>query len=834
MPNYVAGTGSLSPKLMIVGEAPGKRENESGLPFQGPAGQILDELLFKAGIRRSECYITNVVKYQPPYNDFTKLHLIGVDLEQSVKELWENEINRLKPNCILVVGNHALNAVCGVDGILNYRGSILTAVDSRTKCVAMVHPAALFNRVEGSNSDGEGGESKGGLSWTYLKLMEADVRRAAEESVYPDINLPARELSIAYNSLELFRYFREYEKLTDCASDIESINCIPATISFAFNRHHAISVPLLTHIGKHKLTDMSEDEMDEVWRILDEQLRRLNLIGHNFMYDEYKLGLIGFRKLRVKSDTLIKTRVIFPELPVKRLHVLSSLWTRQPYYKEEGKEFKLGKVRIEQLLRYNAMDSAVDKEVDEEQEKDLEHLAERYQVPLRSYYYNYQMRKHSFYLKMQNNGFRINMDRKNELAREYQAMADVVHKRIEEAVGHEVNVKSSPQKFDLLYKEFKFKPFKRQPTSEDAIVALMANHCKGKKAIYKPILADILEESRIRDQKSRYINYKPDYDGRCKTSFNIIATETCRSSTSVPKKPLRPKKIGLAFHTISKHGRLAKAIRSQFIPDSGKVFLQADSSQAEARVVAVLSEDWELLQAFDRIDIHRRTAALIFGYTRELELGDECSNSIVDYLDKDGVERFSGKKTRHAGNYNMKKRRFMTEYNTDCQKFEIESSISEWRAGQYLDAFHAASPRIRGIFHRDVIDCINSTRAITDPYGGVRVFNGRMDDELYKEGFANIPQRTVGHLVQTAALNIDDELNGDVEQMWLSENHDSLLMQVPANNWEPYARLMKKHFMVPIDFRTYCSLKRDYTLVIPCDIEISDTNYAELKKVKIA
>jgi len=60
------------------------------------------------------------------------------------------------------------------------------------------------------------------------------------------------------------------------------------------------------------------------------------------------------------------------------------------------------------------------------------------------------------------------------------------------------------------------------------------------------------------------------------------------------------------------------------------------------------------------------------------------------------------------------------------------------------------------------------------------------------------------------------------------------LMQAPANNWEPYAKLMKKHMECVTDFSTYCSLKRDVRLVIPCDIEMSDTNYAELRKVKVA
>lgn len=829
MPNYVAGIGPLEPNLMAIGEAPGSNENAEGIPFVGASGEILSECFRKAGIKRSEVYITNVVKYQPPMNDFDKLHLIDVDVEENIRELWANEIEARKPKCILAIGHRALRAVMGWPviyskkedkyPILNYRGSILLAKDGVTKVVPTIHPAALFNRGD-----------KGGLEYTYLKLIEHDIARAVEESKTRDINLPSRELQIAHNSIDLYRFFERYKRFDKATIDIESINCVPVCIGFAFTRSHAISVPLIRQIGRHKLTDMGDLELDEIWKIVDNQLRRLKLVGHNIKYDEFKLNLIGFDLPNVYSDTLIKTRTIFPELPDKRLNTVSSIWTREPYYKEEGKEFRLGKSNIDQLLYYNGKDCAVECEVDEEQELDLVTLGEAHKIDLVSYYYNYMMRKHKFYLKMENNGFRVDITKKRELAKRYTELALIQHNRVTELVGHEVNVNSYPQMFELLYKEMKFKYMKRNPTSEDTIVALLGNHAKTKEK--KETLTSILEERRIRTQKSRYINFSPDYDGRCKASFNISATETCRSSTSILKKPVRPKKIGLAFHTISKHGRLAKDIRSMFIPDPGTVFISADSSQAEARVVAVLAEDWQLLEAFDTVDIHRRTAGLIFGFTRELVL-TAGHIDVVDILEKDGAERFCGKKTRHAGNYNMGKNRFMVEFNTDAQKFDIAMSISEWRAGQMLDLFHAASPKIRGKFHQDIKDCLQSTRTIIDPFGGIRIFNGRMDDELFKEGFANIPQRSVAHLVQGAALKIDDELNGDTSVMWISENHDSLLMQAPANNWEPYARLMKKHFETPIDFSTYCSLKRDYKLTIPCEVEFSDTNYAEMKKVKI-
>lgn len=828
MPNYISGVGPLQPKLMIIGEAPGKYEDEQGIPFVGPTGSMLNEFLYKAGIKRDECYITNVIKYRPPFNDLKKLHLINVDIKSSIEELWRNEIDQFHPNCILAVGDLALNATTNFNGILHYRGSILTAVNGQTKVVPTIHPAALFNR---QSSGGE--EQSGAIDYVYSKLIQSDISRAVDESRTPTIDLPSRQLDIAHNSLDLFRFFRSYESLDKCCVDIESINCIPVCVGFAFSRHHAISVPLLKSIGKNDLTDMSRGELNEVWRIIDTQLRRLRLVGHNFKYDEYKLSLAGFGDMQLWSDTLIKLRVIFPELPSKSLATAASLWTREPYYKEEGEEFRLGKVNVNQLFKYNGKDCAVDFEVDEETDVDLAAMQERYKVPLVSYYYDYMMKKHSFYLKMENNGFRLDLARKRELKLKYSKMEEEVHDRLTQAIGHEVNVKSYPQLYTLLYKEMKFKPYKRQPTSEDSIVKLLGNHCKGPKANeYKKILEDVLEEKRIRTQKSNYINFSPDYDGRCKTSFNISATETVRSSTSILKKPVRPKKMGLGFHTISKHGRLAKDIRSMFIPDPGKVFLQCDGSQFQARVVAVLAEDWELLEAFDTVDIHRRTAGLCFGYTSELILA-KGTIGIVDMLDKDGPERFTGKKVRHAGNFDMGKRRFMTEFNTDAQKFGINASISEWKAGQMLEAFHRASPKLRGKFHADIRASLDSSRVLIDPFGGVRVFNGRMDDDLYKEGYANIPQRTEAHVIQKAALAVYEEINDDKEVMFISENHDSLLMQVPANNWEPYARLLRHEMMRPIDFSTYCTLKRDFVLSIPADVEISDTNYGEMRKVKL-
>jgi uracil-DNA glycosylase family 4 len=66
--NLVMGDGNLNAEIVFIGEAPGKNEDEQGLPFVGAAGKFLNEMLAEAGMQRGDVYITNIVKYRPPNN----------------------------------------------------------------------------------------------------------------------------------------------------------------------------------------------------------------------------------------------------------------------------------------------------------------------------------------------------------------------------------------------------------------------------------------------------------------------------------------------------------------------------------------------------------------------------------------------------------------------------------------------------------------------------------------------------------------------------------------------------------------------------------------------
>jgi DNA polymerase-1 len=132
------GSGKKSAEIMIVGEAPGAREDESHKAFVGPAGILLTEELAAAGIKRSDCYITNVAKCRPPQNRTPTKK----EISTCVDAYLEREISRVNPRYILTVGNSALQGLTGKSGIKKHRGSVFRYGDA--KILATLHPAAIL------------------------------------------------------------------------------------------------------------------------------------------------------------------------------------------------------------------------------------------------------------------------------------------------------------------------------------------------------------------------------------------------------------------------------------------------------------------------------------------------------------------------------------------------------------------------------------------------------------------------------------------------------------------------------------------------------------------
>jgi uracil-DNA glycosylase family 4 len=102
----VMGDGNPDADIVFVGEAPGKNEDEQGIPFVGAAGKFLNEMLGLIGLERKDIYITNIVKYRPPNNR---------DPEPSEKEAFlpylAAQIKVIEPKLIVLLGRHSMDSM---------------------------------------------------------------------------------------------------------------------------------------------------------------------------------------------------------------------------------------------------------------------------------------------------------------------------------------------------------------------------------------------------------------------------------------------------------------------------------------------------------------------------------------------------------------------------------------------------------------------------------------------------------------------------------------------------------------------------------------------------
>lgn len=142
--NAVPGSGNPNADIMFIGEGPGKSEDEQGVPFVGAAGKFLDELLAEIGMKRSDVFITNIVKCRPPGNRDPQ--------DDEIAVCWpylKEQVRLIKPKLIVTLGRHAMNRFIPDLKISNVHGQA-----KRFKGVAtdkqvyfpMYHPAvALYN-----------------------------------------------------------------------------------------------------------------------------------------------------------------------------------------------------------------------------------------------------------------------------------------------------------------------------------------------------------------------------------------------------------------------------------------------------------------------------------------------------------------------------------------------------------------------------------------------------------------------------------------------------------------------------------------------------------------
>ena len=141
--NLVIGDGNLDADIVFIGEAPGKNEDEQGLPFVGAAGKFLNEMLAHAGMERSDVYITNIVKYRPPNN--------RDPLPEEKKAFWPyllKQLQIIQPKVVITLGRHSMEYFLPGMYIsqIHGRAKRIQFGDQKLVVIPLYHPAAaLYN-----------------------------------------------------------------------------------------------------------------------------------------------------------------------------------------------------------------------------------------------------------------------------------------------------------------------------------------------------------------------------------------------------------------------------------------------------------------------------------------------------------------------------------------------------------------------------------------------------------------------------------------------------------------------------------------------------------------
>jgi len=711
----VKGVGPKDAKIAIIGEAPGKDEERKGIPFVGKAGQLLDRMLTEAGIERGECYIDNIVQMRPPGNDFgvyyeDKARKHPKDVLVKARARLYYDLGRIRPNIIIGLGNEPLKALTGRGGITSWRGSTLWIEPLKSKVVCTYHPAGILR------------------NWTWRQIAVFDLKRALEQSKFPEYHTKIRFLISEPDNVEAIRRWTELilgKEVKYLSFDIETYkNKVISCIAFATSDRQSWCFPILHANGQPYWDSVVEET--EVWKCMHKILRSsIRKMAQNANFDITVLNRFNVPVNNLWLDTMNAHHLCYPEYP-KSLAFQTSLYTDQNYYKYMRTEGD--------LYEYCCLDAVITYEVAMALKAEMEELG---------VYRFYRRNIHPLIAPLRKiQGIGVRIDEKIRTKRSEQAGRKIknMQEQLEQAIGHPLNVNSHPQMVNFLYKELKLPARTKQgrlTADEDAIKSLRA------KTKFK-FLDLILEIRGLRKLKSVTLDSPIDPDGRVRTTYLVDGAETGRISS---RKTID--KTGMNLQNVPKPSR------DFFIVDEGCMFIGADLNQAEARVVACLSSDASLLKLYkEGGDVHARNAANIFK---------------VALADVTPEQRFIGKKLVHAANYRI-----------GYKKFSLETGLSFEEAREALNTYYATYPGIP-MWHARVERQLGKTRTLTTPLGRKRMFFGRWNNDLFREAYAHVPQSTVADYLNMGLVRLYYALPDQYKIVL--QIHDSVIIQAPIIAW---------------------------------------------------
>lgn len=768
------GDGAFDAKVVVVAEAPGPNEVKLRTPLVGGSGTFLWQTLRRFGIERRHCYVTNVVKRS----------LVGQDSKEKVPAnelahwhgLLEWELGQLREaKYVLVLGDYALEALTGHNGISDWRGSVVQ-LEGKTYVISN-NPAAIMRAPQLE-------------MWFMHDMMKLDLvmrGKWREHTIVPLID-PSPSDCVLY-----------IQKLLDerkpVSFDIETIASETACVGLANDPHEGMCINFRNGAGNRWPVSDECRVRRELQRILSDPNTRL--VAQNGNFDAYWLWYKDRVRVRqVWHDTLLAHHTLYPGVP-HDLGFLVSQYTTHPYYKNERTEWReTSGGRIEDFWVYNVKDVCLTLACALAMEEELK------REKLHTFFHNHVMRAQPYLTAMTVHGVRVDPDTRHQFDVEYgekvNALEDQFYKTVEAAtgeVGFRPNPRSAPQMRELFFTKLKLVGRGRS-TDDDNRRHMLAH--PGTSEASKQMLITLGQYKEEHKFYSTYVKMRVDEDGRSRTEYKQFGTQ---------KAPGRLSSAGNMWGSGTNLQNQPPEARKMFVADPGYTWVYYDLSQAEARVVgrvariAKWNEQFERARLDGKYDCHRALCSEMF----KIPYDDTPTK---DFIDGKYTLRYIAKRCRHGLNYRMGPERLA----------EVTGLVYN-EAVRAFNLYHSITPELRR-WWKELEETVKRDRKLVTPLGRVWRLLGRFDptDAQQLESIvAFVPQSTIGdkNTQVTYQAQEDDDWphTAHIFQARVMLNvHDSLTALCKFEDVKRCASIMKKYAEQPIYIR-------GEPLIIPADIK---------------
>ena len=555
------------------------------------------------------------------------------------------------------------------------------------------------------------------------------------------------------NELADFLLTNKIFSLDTETTSIEALDAKLVGLSFSTEDFRAWYVPVSRETEKAK-------KILEIFRPVYENPKILK-VGQNLKYDLTVLANYDIHLSGPLFDTMLAHYLIQPELRHNMDYLAEIYLNYKTIHIEEligpkGRGQKnMGDLEPKDIYKYACEDADVTlrlmKPLAEELRKNsLEEVFQNIEMPLMP-----------VLARMERNGVVLDTETLKEVENDFTVRLQTLEKDIYELAGHEFTINSPRQVGEVLFGELKLSEKVKKTksgqysTSEEVLRDLHSKH---------PIVQKILDYRGLKKLLSTYVEALPKLinpaTGHIHTSFNQAVTATGRLSSSNPN-----------LQNIPVRGEDGREIRKAFIPEAGEIFFSADYSQIELRIMAHLSGDEHMIEAFNAgHDVHAATAARIF------------------HKDIKDISKDERRKAKTAN--------FGIIYGISAFGLAERMDVSRTEAKELIDSYFEMYPKIKDYISK-AVDTAREKGYIETEFGRRRYLPDINSRNAVVRGYAernavNAPiQGTAADIIKIAMIRVQQRLDAEgCKARMMLQVHDELNFSVPADEFDKVKRIV--------------------------------------------